>query len=518
MSSKGKFSLAAIVGSAFLAGILFATAGANLFGAGDAVGTSTQAATLDGSTAVQAASQESTASPADMQTAFTEVAESVNPAVVQIRSQQVVERRQMPNPFRGTPFEDFFGRPDDSEPEQRQGLGSGVVVQSDGYIVTNYHVVENADQLSVVMMDGTNYEAEIVGTDPYSDLAVLKIEDSNLTAVSFGDSDRLKTGEWVLAFGSPLSQELNNTVTAGIVSAVGRLNPTAGQGVANFVQTDAAINRGNSGGPLVNLDGRLVGINTAIASTSGGYQGIGFAIPSNTVERVATQIIEQGNVQRAYLGIGYDPAPESLVKNEDLPQGSVIIRTVSEGSAAAEAGLQSGDVVTAVNGEPLQKPLQIANLIASQQPGDEVSITVVKRSGEQQTLDVTLGSRSEGMTASSGGGGSPEDDGRPFEEQLQEELGLSIRDVTPAIAQRLGLDDAEGVVIADVDRSNPIARNSGLQRGQVIVEMAGTQITGMDTFQEVYSQVEPGQAFRVLVRSPQGYMSVTSLRKPADNG
>jgi Trypsin-like serine proteases, typically periplasmic, contain C-terminal PDZ domain len=259
MSTQGKVSLAVVVGGAFLAGILFATAGANLFGVGDAVGTSSQAANLDGSTQIE---QPPPNTPNGFETAFSEVAQSVNPAVVQIRAAKVVDRR-MRNPFEGTPFERFFGQRGPSEPEVRQGLGSGVVVRSDGHIVTNNHVIQDAERLSVQTLDGEQYQAEVVGTDPYKDLAVLKVDASDMTAISFGNSEQVSVGQWVMAFGSPLDPQLNNSVTAGIISALGRLqaspqrgrSSSQGGGVQNFIQTDAAINPGNSGGPLVNLQG-----------------------------------------------------------------------------------------------------------------------------------------------------------------------------------------------------------------------------------------------------------------------
>lgn len=513
MSTKSKVSVAVFVGGAFLAGIFFATIGANLFGLGDTVGTTGQAADLNGSTALE---QTTDASPRDLESAFTKVSESVNPAVVQIRAQKVVKRR-MPNPFQGTPFEEFFGGPGGQERKFRsQGLGSGVVIRSDGHIITNNHVVKNAEQLSVVMKDGTEYDAEIVGTDPFSDLAVIKVNASDMTSISFGNSTDLKTGQWVLAFGSPLSENLNNTVTAGIVSSVGRLQQTGGRGnsqggVQNFVQTDAAINPGNSGGPLVNLDGELVGINTAIISNTGGYQGIGFAIPSNTVERVATQIIEEGNVQRAFLGINYGPASKTLIQNSDLPPGAAVVSRVQDGTPADEAGLKAGDIITAINGQKLNKYLQVSNLISSMQPGDEVALTI-NRNGEQQKLTVTLGSRAEGMASAeqeeSGG------DDTPSREQLMKELGLNIRDISPEIARQLGLDNTDGVVITDVNRSNPMIRNSGLEPRQVIVEIAGKRVPDVETFQQVYSKIPAGKAFRVVVRLPQGFVDVTSLRKP----
>lgn len=515
MSTKSKVSVALVVGGAFMAGIFFATVGANLFGLGNAVGTAGEAATLDGSTAVE---QTNASSPRDLESAFTEVSGSVNPAVVQIRAQKVVERR-MPNPFQGTPFEDFFGGPGGQQREFRsQGLGSGVVIQSDGHIVTNNHVVENAEQLSVAMMDGTEYNAEIVGTDSFSDLAVIKVDASNLKAITFGNSTQLKTGQWVLAFGSPLSENLNNSVTAGIVSSVGRLQQTGGRrnsqgGVQNFVQTDAAINPGNSGGPLVNLNGELVGINTAIASNTGGYQGIGFAIPSNAVERVATQIVEEGQVQRAFLGINYGPASQTLIKNDDLPSGAAVISRVQDGTPAAEAGLNAGDIVTAIDGQTLDKYLQVSNLISSKQPGEEVTLTI-NRNGEQKDVAVTLGSRAQGMSASA----EDREDEEPSKEQLMEELGLSIRDLTSDMARQLGMDNTKGVVITDVDNANPMIRNSGLEPGMVIMEVAGTRTPDVATFQKMYGQIPSGNAFRVVVRLEQGFVDVTSLRKPENNG
>ena len=518
MSTKGKVSVALVIGVAFMAGVFFATIGANLFGVGHVVGTPGQAANLDGSTAIEQP-QSVNASQQDFQTAFTQVSESVNPAVVQIRAEKVVERR-MRNPFEGTPFEDFFGGPQGPQREYRsQGLGSGVVIRSDGHIVTNNHVVEDAEQLSVVMLNGTEYDAQVVGTDPFSDLAVIKVDaPEELTAISFGNSDQLKTGQWVLAFGSPLSENLQNSVTAGIVSAIGRLRSSPSQRptrqgereispIQNFVQTDAAINPGNSGGPLVDLNGRLVGINTAIASQTGGYQGIGFAIPANTVERVVTQLIEEGAVRRAQLGVQYGPASQSLIQNEGLPNGSAVIGQVEEGSAAEDAGLQPGDVVTAIDGKELSNYLQIGNTITSMTPGEEVTLTI-RRNGENQEVTVTLGAVEESDATADA------EEGTPSGDQMMEELGLSVRDITPEIAQRLGLEDTEGVVIADIDRSNAMIRQSGLQPRQVIVEMAGQPVPDVETFQEVYGEIPAGEAFRVVVRLPQGFVDVTSLRKP----
>ena len=506
MSAKGKVSLAVIVGTAFLAGVLFSTAGANLLDFGDQTASparaSTQSAALGtGTTAVQSTSAGSVAT---LQDAFTQVAESVNPAVVQIQSERTVERR-FATPFEGTPLEDFFGRMPD-ERRRSQGLGSGVFVRSNGYIVTNNHVVDGADELSVRTFEGETYEAEVVGTDEFSDLAVIKVGASDMPSISFGNSESVQTGQWVLAFGSPLSQDLSNSVTAGIVSAVGRLQNTSSEGVQDFIQTDAAINPGNSGGPLVDLNGRLVGINTAIVSRTGGYQGIGFAIPANTVERVASQLIETGNVQRARLGVRYRAAPPSLIENEDLPSGASVIAQVVDGSAADEAGLQPGDIIVAVDGNPLGESLQLSNVIANKQPGDTVTLTV-NRDGERREFTVSLGAReTETMASRTNESASPED--------MMSQLGLAVRDVTPEMARRLGLDTDEGVLITDVDRSNDMIADSGLQPNQIIVQMAGREVADVETFERLYGQLDPGEAFRVVVRSPEGMVFVTSLRKP----
>jgi serine protease Do len=506
MSAKGKVSIAALLVTAFVAGVLFTTAGANFFDSGDRVATPTLAES--GSTALP---QSAVASSLAFQEAFTKVSNNVNPAVVQIQAEKVVQRR---NPFEGSPFEDFFGRPG---PRRSQGLGSGVVIRSDGYIVTNNHVVEDAEDLQVKMFDGTLHDAEIVGADAPSDLAVIKIDETGLPAVSFGDSEQLQAGQWVLAFGSPLSANLSNTVTAGIVSAVGRIrqgrrsnDPGA---IKNYVQTDAAINPGNSGGPLVDLQGQLVGINTAIASQTGGYQGIGFAIPANTVERVATQLIDRGEVRRARLGITYGPVPTSMVQNEDLPPGSAYVGEVVDGGPADEAGLQQGDIIIAIDGQELSDYLQVGNIIASNQPGESVEITV-DRDGERRSFTVELGAQEDGepMASASGQDGSGSPSGG-----IESQLGFTYQDVTPRIARQLGLEEARGVIVTDVDPRNDIIDGSGIQPRMIIVEMAGQPVTDADAFEEIYQGIEPGEAFRMQMMTPDGQMFLTSIRKPSNS-
>lgn len=372
---------------AFLAGILFSTAGANMLKLGDSVGSPSKAAD-------PAIDIEDLSSAFAYEEAFTRVVEEVNPAVVQILSEKVTRRPAAWNPFEGTPFEDFFGFPRNNRQQEfrSQGLGSGVIIRENGYIVTNNHVVEGADELQVKLIDGATYEAEVVGTDEFSDIAVIRIDASGLPFVTMGDSDNIKVGQTVLAFGSPLSPRLSNTVTSGIISAVGRLS-NMGQGVQNYIQTDAAINPGNSGGPLVDLRGRLIGINTAIYSRTGGYQGIGFAVPVNTVRNVSEQLIASGSVARGRLGIEYGPASESLIQALDLPRGAAVIGRVAQGSAADRAGLEPGDVIVAVDGDRLQKPLELSQIIGMKKPGDRVRLTI-NRDGDIREFTVRLGDSS----------------------------------------------------------------------------------------------------------------------------
>jgi len=503
MDAKKIITAAAIV-AAFVAGVLFVSAGANIFGSERAV---LPASWADGSTAIDDTDVNTQAMA--FQETFTKVSESVNPAVVQIQARRTQER-QMRSPFEGTPFEDFFQQPGPRQFES-QALGSGVIARSNGYIITNNHVVEDATELSVKMFDGEMMEAEVVGTDARSDLAVIKVDGDELPSISFGNSDEVKAGQWVLAFGSPLSDQLSNSVTAGIVSATGRLRSMGQMGVTNFIQTDAAINPGNSGGPLVDIQGRLVGINTAIVSRSGGYQGIGFAIPANTVQRVTRQLIEDGAVERAYLGVRYRPAPETLIENEGLPRGAAIIASVESGSPADEAGLQEGDIVVAIAGDDLQEFLQLGNAVAQRTPGDEITVTV-DRNGERRELSVTLGTlnNDDGETESS------ESEETPSSESMMEQLGLSMRNITPEIAEQLGLEDTDGVIITEVDRRNRMIRESGLRARHIIVRVNGQPTPDVDTFQTVYADIEAGSPFRVVARTPEGMAFVTSLRKPAE--
>lgn len=346
---------------------------------------------------------------------FTKVADKVMVAVVHIKSTQTSnyisrgqkEYRQLPDPFREFFGDDFFDQffgprypydsPQDPQPEIVIGTGSGVIINNEGYIVTNNHVIANADDIEVTLQDNRNYKATVIGTDPSTDLALIQIKEENLSYLPIVNSDNVKVGEWVLAVGNPFN--LNSTVTAGIVSAKSRnINILRDQyAIESFIQTDAAINPGNSGGALVNLQGGLIGINTAIASPTGAYAGYGFAVPSNIVSKVIEDLMKYGVVQRGYLGVTIRGVDGNLAKEKDLDVTSgVYVDSVTENSAALEAGLKEGDVILEVDGNIVETAPELQEIIARHRPGDEVKIKV-NRKGKELDFNITLRNR-EGET------------------------------------------------------------------------------------------------------------------------
>ena len=519
MSVKRTSSIVIFVAVAFLAGAFFVTAGANVFNLGEETSQNSRASTTRLAKA-----------PADFQTAFTKVARTVNPTVVQIQAAKAPQqRRGVPAPFRR-----FFGNPrggDDGQRPLRQGVGSGAVVRSNGYIVTNNHVVEEAEKLTVVMYDGTQYDANVVGSDPQSDLAVLKVDAEDLPTISYADSETVEVGDWVMAFGSPLSVDLENTVTAGIISAKGRVSQTTSKinQIAELLQTDAAVNPGNSGGPLVNLQGEMVGINSAIASRTGGYQGISFAIPSNLVQNIARQLIKKGTVARGYLGVRFQDISPALASDLDVPRGAAQIANVVSGSAADEAGLQQGAIITGVNGDQLSNFNELRTAVGSKQPGDEVQLTVVdSQSGEERTVTVTLGNRPDEVAAAGGapspsqGGPSGDSSGK---EQLND-LGLSLRSVTPRFLKQQRLPprkEFQGAVITNVEPRSYAYQEAELRQGLIITHVGGQRVRNVEEFVEQYRQVEAGSSFRLRVLQArasrggevQSASSLTALRKPS---
>jgi len=422
--------------------------------------------------------------------AFSQVAEAVGPSVVHIDSRRRV--RSTSNERR-SPFP-FFGAPDDDGDRgefRRGGQGTGFIVHPDGYIVTNNHVVASADAVSVRLDDGRRFDAEIIGTDEETDLAVVKIESESLRALPFGDSDRLMVGEWVIALGSPFG--LDQTVTAGIVSATGR----TGMGLAtfeDFIQTDAAINPGNSGGPLVNLAGQVVGVNTAISSRTGGSQGVGFAIPSRMVRSIVESLIDEGDVSRGYLGVNIQPVSERLARNFGLPStDGVLLTRVIQAGPSAEAGLREGDVVVAVDEHAVANPSELLNLVASLRPGETARVTYL-RQGEERETSVVLGERPDA------------DDVRRNLRSMDDAplmvpiMGLAVETLTPEAAERLGTDEDRGVVIIGVDEDGPAANaEPPLQAGDVIVQVGRVRVENQRSFAAALRNLDDAASVTLLV-------------------
>ncbi|MFT5144610.1 MAG: serine protease Do [Rhodothermales bacterium] len=523
MKAFGRISVAVLLVGAFAAGILSATVGANWLDAGERVGTSTTAGPLAASSTpshvADAAGPITPPSIADFEASFIAIAESVNPSVVQIRSSRVVERQ---SPFDGTPFQEFFNqRPngEDGQNEQlrSEALGSGAIISKDGYIITNHHVVNGADDLEVQLFNGDFYDAKIVGSDPESDLAVIRIEADDLDYLRFGNVDEIHVGQWVMAFGSPLSEDLGNTVTSGIVSALGRTSGNLSNLnlFASFIQTDAAINPGNSGGPLVDLRGKVIGINSAIYSRSGGSQGIGFAIPVDVVESVSSQLIESGEVERGALGLNFLPISRSLAEVLDVSRGAAQVTGVMDGSPAEKAGLKIGDVVTGVNGIRLRDPNELRTTVGNLPPGAKVKLDIT-RDDQQSTVTVELGRRSDivanatgqqGNTAPEGGVADPVDD-----------LGVSIRTLTPAAASRSGFEPTQkGVVLSRVEQNSLAYREGELRDGDLITQANRKDVASEEDFRKIYADIQSGDSFivRVLrVQNDQITTFFTALSKP----
>jgi serine protease Do len=427
---------------------------------------------------------------------FRDVARKVVPSVVTVRSQKTVRAGRNPfapgDPFGDDFFERFFGMPRRGDPREdryvERGLGSGVVVSADGYILTNNHVVGGGDtKVNVVTEDGKTYTAKILGTDPQTDIAVLKVEASGLRPIPMGDSASLEVGEWVLAVGNPFSEALGHTVTAGIVSAKGRSNLNLAD-YEDFIQTDAAINPGNSGGALVNTRGQLVGINTAIVSRSGGYQGVGFAIPVNMARNVMDQLVKNGKVVRGWIGISIQDFTPELAEGMGLEgkEGAIVAEVVPD-SPAMEAGLKQGDVIVAVDGRKVASNTELRNRISATSPGTKVTLTLI-RDGKERSVDLTLGEL-PGSAAASGGG----------EEPAEESLGLSVRALTPEVAARLGYEDDQGVVVWEVEVGSP-AGEAGLQRGDLIKEVNRRRVTSLADYRQAVGSIQQGKVVLLLVR------------------
>jgi serine protease Do len=393
----------------------------------------------------------------DLSESFAAVAEHVKPSVVYIRSQRTERASQQRVP---PGMERFFPR-FRQQPEIEQGSGSGFVVSADGYVLTNNHVVEGAEQVTVRLLDRREFKAKVVGTDPNTDVAVLKIDAKNLPPMALGNSDDARVGEWVLAIGNPLGEGLTFTVTSGIVSAKGRaLNglPRAGQGsIQDFIQTDAAINPGNSGGPLVSVRGEVIGINSAIASETGFYSGYGFAIPINLARTVMNQLIESGKVHRAALGVSIADVSLADAEYVGLPaiQGVVVKDIPNDDSPAKAAGIEAGDIIVAVDGKPVERVGQLQQMIGFRKPGETVKVEVARKGGVRKTVSVKLQELNDSPQIAAREDSGAVDDASD-EGVAMNRLGVSVEPVSPDAAVELQLPaDTRGLIVTDVVPGGP---------------------------------------------------------------
>lgn len=443
--------------------------------------------------------------------AFRSASKAVLPTVVKVKtlsSPQSGGSRRRGNPFQGTPFEDFYG---DGGPGMRSvpqpGLGSGVIIDSKGIVLTNNHVVEGADKVVVQLADGREFEASDIKTDAETDLAVMTIKsDEPLPAAELGDSDKLDIGDWVIAIGNPFA--LESTVSAGIISAKGRSLGKVRR--ARFLQTDAAINPGNSGGPLVNLDGQIIGINTAIFSQNGGYQGIGFAIPINLAKWVTPQLIKNGVVKRAYLGISMIPVTAENSEEAGVkPNQGVVIEGVSADSPADAAGLLPGDVVLAFDDSKIRAMSDLQEVVERLEWDTEHQMKIL-RAGKPQTIKVTIREMPEGF----GGrisGGPPSMLGESTEFYRNKELGLAVIDLSPALALRYGYSDNSGVLVLDV-AFGTIAANSGIKKEMVIRRVGEKSVANVAEFKAAMEDQSLEEGIELEIHTPHGSRAITLKR------
>ena len=441
---------------------------------------------------------------------FADMVAKLQPAVVNISTTQRVTVDS--NPFAGTPFEGLVpqGQGGGGKPVTRQAesLGSGFIISADGYVVTNNHVISAGakgavvETITVILSDRREYKAKLVGRDPQSDLAVLKIEGVNLPFVRFGDSARSRVGDWVVAIGNPFG--LGGSVTAGIISAVHRVT---GQGGAydRFIQTDASINRGNSGGPMFDLAGNVIGINSQILSPTGANVGIGFAIPAEEAKPVIDQLMTGNSIKRGYLGVVMQDVTGDIAAALGIPKDrGTLISRVEPGEAADKGGIKQGDVIVKVGTSEVNPDSTLSYLVANLKPGTRVPLELV-RDGKRQTVTVTVGTRpdDETLAARNGGGFNPNDkdsqpDGPP-EALAAASLGVAVTPLTPQIAQNIGVDpQARGVVIVTVDPSSDAA-GKGLQRGDVIVSVNRTPVTNATDIAKIVTASKTAGRSQVLL-------------------
>jgi serine protease Do len=430
--------------------------------------------------------------------AYAAVAAHVRPAVVSVYSEKMV---RMQSPENGFPFGDdffrqFFGQ---QAPQRRQapkeqrvpqrGMGSGMILDKAGHILTNYHVVKDVDEIKVRLPDKREFKAVVVSSDPRTDVAVIRIKDkvpADLPTVQLGNSDKLRVGELVMAIGAPFG--LTQTVTTGIISAMGR-SDVGLTDYEDFLQTDAPINPGNSGGPLVNMNGEVIGMNSAIATNSGSSAGIGFAIPSNLINNMLPTLTKGGKITRGLLGVGIQDLSEDLAKQFDLADSNgALVTSVAPGSAAEKAGVKVGDV-TSFNGKDIEGVRELRNRVGDVAPGAKAKL-VVKRDGKDLTLTATIGEAPAEAAETDSAEATPEQ---------AVKLGLSLQPLTPELAQRYGLSEKSGLVIADVDQGSPAAE-AGLQEGDLILEVNRKRVTKVGELQSAVAESRKKGSILLLVK------------------
>jgi serine protease Do len=424
---------------------------------------------------------------------FADMAEHLKPSVVNMSTTQVVKgqrrgtpRSPFPNPFgERDPFEEFFERFFGGENPQREfrrrSLGSGFIINREGYIVTNNHVVENASDIKVSLSDKEEYDAKVIGRDPKTDVALIKIEaKKDLPAVALGDSSKLRVGEWVMAIGNPFA--LGHTVTTGIVSAKGR---SIGAGPYDeYIQTDASINPGNSGGPLFNMNGEVIGINTAIIASG---QGIGFAIPINVAKDMLVSLRDKGRVVRGWLGVQVQRITPELAKSFGMDrERGALVADVMPDTPAAKAGIERGDIILEFNGRKIDEMNDLPRVVASTPPDTQVPMKLLRK-GQEKVVQVKVAELKEERVAASGGG------------TLEEGLGMTVQELTPEIARNLGVSESKGVVVTNVEDGTP-AEEAGIRRGDVIVEVSQKKVENLRDYRAALGRVGSTDSLLLLVR------------------